>query len=661
MTRQTAQLAAHLTAGRPYPMGAVIRDGGVNFAVFSAHATAVDLCLDGQAPIAMTARRGDIWHVHVAGLVPGTRYGFRAHGPNDPGQGHRFNPAKLLIDPYAREITGRMRWHPDLVGSADSAALGHWSVVVDGQFDWGDDHPPAVPMRDTVIYEAHVKALTHAHPEVPLADRGSYRALGHPAIVAHLQRLGITTLELLPIHAFIDDRFVTERGLVNHWGYNTIGFFAPETRYGSLNDLKSAVKALHAGGIEVLLDVVYNHTGEGDAAGPTLSFRGLDNASYYRLSGGHDLNDAGTGNTLNLRHPAVLRMVMDSLRYWVEEVHVDGFRFDLAPVLGRAGHGYSVHAPFFAALQQDPVLAGVKLIAEPWDLGPGGYRLGQFPGRFAEWNDRYRDGVRRFWRGDAGQASDLAERLLGSAGVFDHDRRTPQASVNFITAHDGFTLDDLVSYRQKRNLPNQELNRDGHNENHSDNLGVEGDTTDIDVLAARGRRKRAMLATLFLSQGTPMLLAGDEMGHSQQGNNNAYAQDNETTWMTWAGDAALAGFVSRLTALRAAHPALRQTRFLHGEIGGDGHANVLWRKADGGVPEPADWQGEMAVLGMELRAEGDVLYAVFNAGGPCRLTLPDTAPRWRMILSSAEPDAPPVDCHGALDLPGQSVCVFEPH
>ena len=661
MTRQTAQLAAHLTAGRPYPMGAVIRDGGVNFAVFSAHATAVDLCLDGQAPIAMTARSGDIWHVHVAGLGPGTRYGFRAHGPHDPGQGHRFNPAKLLIDPYAREITGRMRWHPDLVGSADSAALGHWSVVVDGQFDWGDDRPPAVPMRDTVIYEAHVKALTQAHPEVPLADRGSYRALGHPAIVAHLQRLGITTLELLPIQSFIDDRFVTERGLVNHWGYNTIGFFAPETRYGSLNDLKSAVKALHAGGIEVILDVVYNHTGEGDATGPVLSFRGLDNASYYRLAGGHDLNDAGTGNTLNLRHPAVLRMVMDSLRYWVEEVHVDGFRFDLAPVLGRAGHGFSPHAPFFAALMQDPVLAGVKLIAEPWDLGPGGYRLGQFPGRFAEWNDRYRDAVRRFWRGDAGQASDLAERLLGSAGAFDHDRRTPQASVNFITAHDGFTLEDLVSYRQKRNFPNQEMNRDGHGDNHSDNLGVEGQTTDAVVQAARGRRKRAMLATLFLSQGTPMLLAGDELGHSQQGNNNAYAQDNETTWMTWPGDAALAGFVSRLAALRAAHPALRQTRFLHGEIGDDGHANVLWRKADGGVPEPTDWQGEMAVLGMELRAEGDVLYAVFNAGGHCRLTLPDTAPRWRMILSSAEPDAPPVDCHGALDLPGQSVCVFEPH
>ncbi len=650
----------HLTAGRPYPMGAVIRDGGVNFAVFSAHATAVDLCIEGRAPIAMAARSGDIWHVHVAGLGAGTRYGFRAHGLNDPGQGHRFNSAKLLIDPYAREISGRMRWHPDLVGPADSASLGHWSVVVENQFDWGNDRPPAVPMRDTVIYEAHVKALTQARPEVPLADRGSYRALGHPAVVAHLQRLGVTTLELLPIHAFIDDRFVTERGLVNHWGYNTIGFFAAEARYGSLNDLKSAIKALHAGGIEVILDVVYNHTGEGDAAGPILSFRGLDNASYYRLAGGHDLNDAGTGNTLNLRHPAVLRLVMDSLRYWVEEVHVDGFRFDLAPVLGRAGHGYAADAPFFAALQQDPVLAGVKLIAEPWDLGPGGYRLGQFPGRFAEWNDRYRDGVRRFWRGAAGQASDLADRLLGSAGAFDHDRRVPQASVNFITAHDGFTLEDLVSYRQKRNLPNQEMNRDGQSENHSDNLGIEGETTDAPVLAARGMRKRAMLATLFLSQGTPMQLAGDEVGHSQQGNNNAYAQDNETTWIAWPEDAPLARFVARLTALRAAHPALRQTRFLHGEIGPDGHANVIWRKADGSRPQPVDWQGGMTVLGMELRAEGDVLYAVFNAGGRCRLTLPDTAPRWRLILSSAEPAAAPVDCQGAFEMPGQSVCVFEP-
>ncbi|NEY89162.1 glycogen debranching protein GlgX [Tabrizicola oligotrophica] len=652
-----------VTAGRPYPMGATIDGAGVNFAVFSAHATALELCLDGQAPLPITARSGDIWHVHVAGLGAGARYGFRAHGPWEPARGHRFNPAKLLIDPYAREITGRMRWHPDLAGPADSAGLGHWSVVTDGAFDWGADRARCVPLAETVIYEAHVKALTRLHPAIPEADRGSYRALGHPAIIQHLQDLGVTTLELLPVHAYIDDRFVTERGLVNHWGYNSIGFFAAESRHGSLTDLKSAVKALHAGGIEVVLDVVYNHTGEGDAFGPTLSLRGLDNASYYRLAGGHDLNDAGTGNTLNLSHPAVLRLVMDSLRYWVEEVHVDGFRFDLAPVLGRAGHGFDPNAPFFAALMQDPVLARVKLIAEPWDLGPGGYRLGQFPGRFVEWNDRFRDGVRKFWRGDAGMAADLAERLLGSAGQFDHSRRAPQASVNYLTAHDGFTLEDVVSYRQKRNMSNGEMNRDGHHENQSDNLGVEGPSAEPGVLDARARRKRAMLATLMLAQGTPLLLAGDELGHSQRGNNNAYAQDNETTWVNWAGERGLARFIARLTALRAAHPVLRQTRFLHGEVRPDGLANVIWRRADGAVPGPEDWRGDLACLGLELRA-GDggagALYCVFNAGGPCRLTLPDTAPGWTLILSSADPDLAPALHHGALDLPGQSVFVLEP-
>lgn len=649
-----------VTAGRPWPMGATIRDGGVNFAVFSAHATALDLCLEGRAPLPITARTGDVWHIHVAGLGAGARYGFRAHGPWEPAKGHRFNPAKVLIDPYARQIAGRLRFHPDMVGPADSAGLGHWSVVVDSAFDWGDDRPPQVPMADTVIYEAHVKALTQACPAVPKADRGSYRALGHPAIISHLQRLGVTTLELLPIHAFIDDRFVTERGLVNHWGYNSIGFFAAEVRYGSLTDLKAAVKALHAGGIEVILDVVYNHTGEGDVFGPTLSFRGLDNASYYRLSGGHDLNDAGTGNTLNLCHPAVLRLVMDSLRYWVEEVHVDGFRFDLAPILGRAGHGFDPNAPFFAALMQDPVLQRVKLIAEPWDIGPGGYRLGQFPGRFAEWNDRFRDGVRRFWRGDGGQAADLAERLLGSAGAFDHSARAPQASVNYVTSHDGFTLEDVVSYRQKRNLSNHELNRDGHDDNHSDNLGLEGPTNDPVIQAARNRRKRAMLATLMLSQGVQMLLAGDEMGHSQGGNNNAYAQDNDTTWLAWPGDAELTSFVARLTALRAAHPALRQARFLHGEPGPDGLPNVIWRQADGRAPAPADWQGEMACLGMELRAGGDVIYAVFNAGPGCRLTMPDTAARWRMVFSSDQPLVQPLDIMGEVDIPAQTVLVLTP-
>ena len=649
-----------ITEGRAFPMGATLADGGVNFAVFSAHATGIDLCLEGQAPLPITARSGDVWHIHVAGLGVGTRYGFRAHGPHDPARGHRFNPAKLLIDPYARQISGRMRWQPEMAGPADSAALGHWSVVVDTGFDWGEDRPPRVPMDRTVIYEAHVKALTRLHLAIPEADRGSYRALGNPALVQHLQGLGVTTLQLLPIHAFIDDRFVTERGLVNHWGYNSIGFCAAETRYGSLNDLKSAVKALHAAGIEVVLDVVYNHTGEGDAQGPTLSLRGLDNASYYRLSGGHDLNDAGTGNTLNLCHPAALRLVMDSLRYWVSEVHIDGFRFDLATVLGRAGHGFDPHAPFFAALLQDPVLAGVKLIAEPWDLGPGGYRLGQFPGRFSEWNDRFRDGVRRFWRGDAGQAADLAERLLGSAGAFDHSRRAPQASVNYLTAHDGFTLEDVVSYRQKRNLSNRELNKDGHDDNHSDNLGLEGPTDDPVILAARQARKRAMLATLMLAQGVPMLLAGDEVGHSQNGNNNAYAQDHETTWIAWPGDPDLTGFVARLTALRRDHPVLRQTRFVHGEPGPEGLANVIWRRADGGVPGPQDWHGAMGCLGMELRSAGDALYAVFNAGPDCRLTLPDTAPGWRLVLSTAAPETGAPAQTGTIDLPGQSVFVFEP-
>lgn len=649
-----------LSDGAPYPLGAHLCGDGVNFAVFSAHATAMELCIEDHAPIALTARTGDIWHGHVAGIGVGSRYGFRAHGPWEPGKGHRFNPAKLLIDPYARQITGRMRWHPDMAGPADSAALGHWSVVVDDRFDWGDDRPPAVPMDQTVIYEAHVKALTQLHPAIPEAHRGSYRASGHPAIVQHLQALGVTTLQLLPIHAFIDDRFVTERGLVNHWGYNSVGFFAPEARYGSLDDLKSAVRALHQGGIEVVLDVVYNHTGEGDAAGPTLSLRGLDNASYYRLSGGHDLNDAGTGNTLNLCHPATLRLVMDSLRYWVEEVHIDGFRFDLATVLGRAGHGFDANAPFLAALMQDPVLAGVKLIAEPWDLGPGGYRLGQFPGRFSEWNDRFRDGVRRFWRADPGLGADLARRLLGSAEVFDHHHRAPTASINFLTSHDGFTLHDLVSFTQKRNLANGELNRDGHHDNLSDNLGHEGPTDDAFIVKARDGRKRAMLATLMLAQGVPMLLAGDELGHSQAGNNNAYAQDNETTWIHWQADTSLARFVAHLTAIRAAHPVLRQRRFLHGAAQSDSLPDVIWRRADGAVPQAADWEGALDCLGMELRAPGDVLYCVFNAGVPQRLTLPETASNWRLILDSSRPDADAEDHAGSVQIPGQSVFVFHP-
>lgn len=665
-------------------MGPSLTGRGVNFAVFSAHATALELCLfdaGGEREVTrlpFVARSGDIWHMEVAGLAPGQVYGLRAHGPWAPEAGHRFNPAKLLLDPYARSLTGSLIWDDAVHGHRrgdplgdlapdprDSAPFVPKSVVTESLFDWQGDRPPAVPLAETVIYEAHVKALTRLHPAIPPDQRGRYAALGHPALIAHLQALGVTTIELLPIHAFVDDRFLVDRGLVNHWGYNTLSFFAAEPRYGTLEDLKGVVRALHRAGIEVILDVVYNHSAESDEFGPTLSFRGLDNASYYRLAGGrHYLNDAGTGNTLNAGHPAMLRLIMDSLRYWVEEVHVDGFRLDLATVLGRGAQGFSPEAGVFAALRQDPVLAGVKLIAEPWDIGPGGYQLGQFPPPFSEWNDRFRDAVRRFWRGEAGQAPALAGALLGSAERFDHDRRAPTASVNFITAHDGFTLADLTAYAGRHNWANGEGNRDGHGENHSDNMGVEGQTDDPAVLVARALRQRNLLATLMLAQGLPMLLAGDEMGHSQGGNNNAYAQDNATTWLAWQ-DHPLAGFLARLTALRRDHPVLRQTRFLHGRARADGLPDVIWRLADGRIPAPQDWHDPaLCCLGVELRmaAEGpdapDALFVVFNAGGPQRLALPDTAPGWTCLLDSTAPLAAGGPVAQALDLPAQSVLVF---
>jgi isoamylase len=670
-------------------MGATLAKTGVNFAVFSAHATGLELCLfsqDGETELArlpFVDRTGDVWHLHVAGLGEGQLYGLRATGPYAPLQGHRFNPHKLLIDPYARGLFGRVHWQDAVMGycvsakdqdlSFDtrcSAALVPKSVVVSGAFDWGDDTAPQTAMADTVIYEAHVGALTRLHPDVPPALRGTYAGLGHPAMIAHLGALGITAVELLPIHARLDDRFLVTKGLSNHWGYNTIGFFAPEPRFGSLHDLKTTVKALHAAGIEVILDVVYNHTGESDALGPTLCFRGLDNASYYRLVGGrHYVNDAGTGNTLDMTHPAVLRLVMDSLRYWVEEVHVDGFRFDLAPILGREAHGFAPNGSFMAALRQDPVLSHVKLIAEPWDLGPAGYQLGAFAAPFSEWNDQYRDGVRRFWRGDAGMAAAVAAGLLGSAARFDHDRRPPQASVNFVTAHDGFTLQDLVSFNEKRNLANGEGNRDGHGQNHSDNLGHEGASCDPQIIAARALRKRNLLATLMLSQGVPMVLSGDEIGHSQGGNNNAYAQDNETTWINWAaGDGEFAAFVGQLVALRRSHPVLRQPRFLHGVVRRDGLADVIWRKACGAVPVAGDWHDpQFACFGLELRmaaeteSEGasEALFMIFNAGPAQRFTLPDTAPTWTCLLHSHFPGAPPLQSGPMLDLPAAAVVLFK--
>lgn len=673
-------------------MGASFDGDGVNFAVFSAHAEKVELCLfspDGRketARIALPERDGDIWHGHVGGLMPGTLYGFRVHGAYAPEQGHRFNPHKLLVDPYARALEGRLKWSDAVMGykvgsprgdlsydTRDSAFAVPKSVVVDTSFMWGDDAPPRVPLTETVIYEAHLRGLTMLHPGVDKGLRGTFLGLASDAVIDHLVKLGVTSVELLPVQAFADERFLVAKGLRNYWGYQTVGFFAPEPRYmtkGQVWEFQSMVRRLHMAGIEVILDVVYNHTGEGDEFGPTLCFRGFDNASYYRLmhGGRHYVNDTGTGNTLNLTHPMVLRMVMDSLRYWVEVMHVDGFRFDLATVLGREAHGFDPNGGFFDAIRQDPVLARVKLIAEPWDIGPGGYQLGGYPHPFLEWNDRFRDGVRRWWKGDPGMAADLAKRLLGSAERFDHHGRGATSSVNFVTAHDGFNLEDVVSYTLKRNWANGEENRDGHHENHSDNLGVEGPSDDPAVRAARALRKRNLLATLMLAQGVPMLLAGDEVGHTQGGNNNAYAQDNETTWIDWSrGDGALADFVARLVALRKARPVLRQRRFLHArERSADGVPDVIWRRADGQRPVPADWHDPaFRCLGVEIRmaAEGadpghDAIYAVFNAGAECVLRLPDTAPAWELVLDTTRPDLLSEAGGPGTRAPAQSVLVF---
>lgn len=675
-------------------MGASLTGDGVNFAIFSAHAERIELCLftpDGRKEIArlpILDRDGDVWHIHVGGLSAGAVYGYRAYGPYAPEQGHRFNPNKLLLDPYARALEGRLKLSDAVMGyklgsprgdlsfdTRDSAFAVPKAVVTDPSFDWGDDAPPRIPRAETLIYEAHVKSLTALHPGVEKGQRGSYLGLSSDAMIAHYQKLGITAIELLPVQAFVDDRFLVLKGLRNHWGYNTLGFFAPEARYMSqaaLRDFQTMVRRLHSAGIEVILDVVYNHTAEGDEWGPTLSFRGLDNASYYRLSGGGRFyaNDAGTGNTLNLTHPMVLRMVMDSLRYWVEAGHVDGFRFDLATVLGREPHGFDSNGGFFDAIRQDPVLTRVKLIAEPWDIGPGGYQLGAYPHPFLEWNDKFRDGARRFWKGDAGLTRDLAARLLGSAERFDHSGRAATSSVNFVTSHDGFTLQDLVSFTIKRNFANGEDNRDGHHENHSDNLGVEGPTSDPAILAARALRKRNLMATLFLSQGVPMLLAGDEIGHSQGGNNNAYAQDNETSWIDWSNpDTDFLHFVARLSALRRGLLALRQRRFLHARPRpSDGLPDVIWRRANGTVPLQEDWHDPaFRCLCVELRmaAEGDdpspeALFAVFNTGPATALHLPDTASGWQLLLDTTRPDLPEggIPAETRTESPAQSVLLF---
>jgi glycogen operon protein len=680
-------------AGTAHRLGATLQGDGVNFALFSAGAERVDLCLfssDGkteQSRIPMPERDGDIWTAQVDGLQAGACYGYRVHGPYAPEQGLRFNAHKLLIDPYARQFRGALRWSDALMGYKVGAARADLAIdprdsaafmpkcVVTGPLA-PDSQGPNHAWTDTVIYEAHAKGLTMQHPDIAAGLRGRYLGLCAAPMLDHLTKLGVTAIELLPVHSFIDDRFLVSRGLRNYWGYQTLGFFAPDMRYASADaiaEFRQMVETFHTAGIEVILDVVYNHSGEGDELGPTLAYRGLDNTSYYRLRDGgrYYINDTGTGNTLNLSHPMVLRMVMDSLRFWVQDMGVDGFRFDLGSVLGREGHGFDPHAGLLDAIRQDPTLARTKLISEPWDIGPGGYQLGNFPHPFAEWNDKFRDGARRFWRGDSGLAPDLSARILGSAGQFDHHNRPATSSINFLTAHDGFTLDDLTQFTVKRNLANGEDNRDGHGDNHSDNLGVEGPTDNPKINAARQLRKRNLLATLLLAQGTPMLLAGDELGNGQDGNNNAYAQDNPTGWVTWDGaDTALTAFTTRLISLRHKHPILRQKRFLHAATRPDGLRDVIWRRADGAEPSGADWHDAgFRCLGLELRqsaasqmhgaaANTDALFVLFNAGPEQPVHLPDSVPVWHLLLDTTRPDALPVAALSPLVAPAQSVLVF---
>ena len=624
-----------LAPGAPYPLGATWDGAGINFALFSAHAEKVELCLfdaGGEREVArlkLPEFTDEIWHGYLPDAGPGLLYAYRAHGPWAPEEGHRFDPRNLLLDPYARKLRGLL------------------AEIIDPAFDWGDDAPRRTPWPEAMIYEAHVRGLTMRHPGVPEPHRGRFEALGAPAVLRHLTELGVTAVELLPIHAFVDELRLADRGLRNYWGYNTIGFFAPEPRYGDPVSFKTAVKALHAAGLEVILDVVYNHTAESDEAGPTYSFRGLDNASYYRLQPEDRalyVNETGCGNTLDLAHPRVLQLVMDSLRYWAAEMRVDGFRFDLAPALAR-GSG------FLDAVRQDPVLNRLKLIAEPWDLGPDGWRTGKFPPGWAEWNDRFRDDARRFWRGDEGARPALAARLAGSSDLFERRGRRPWASVNYVASHDGFTLADLVAYEERRNEANGEGNRDGHAENFSANYGVEGPTDDPAVLRTRRRQMRNLLATVLLAQGAPMLQAGDELGRSQAGNNNAYCQDNERSWLEWPGDRDLLAFVRRLTALRRRHRVLRCPRYLHGAESHGGLKDIAWIGPDGEELQPGDWADAASLwLGLFLNGRAangaapvqDMVLIVLNAHAEdVSFRLPRGAGgSWRLELDTSEGEGP---------------------
>ncbi|MEX2559318.1 MAG: glycogen debranching protein GlgX [Pirellulales bacterium] len=674
--------------GRPYPLGATWDGTGVNFALYSENASQVELCLFDSAEdrretarVKMPEQTDMVWHAYLPDVRPGQLYGYRVHGPYDPAHGHRFNPHKVLLDPYAMAIGREVRWGDDMWGyrigdpgadlsfdDRDNAAGAGLAAVIDPAFTWGDDRPPNVPWHKTLIYEVHVKGFTQRHPEVNERLRGTYSGLASEAALDYLRKLGVTAVELLPVHHFLDDRHLVDRGLANYWGYNTLGFFAPAGRYSgadspqdTVREFKTMVRNLHAAGIEVILDVVYNHTAEGHQMGPTLSFRGIDNAAYYRLSPEdprYYMDFTGCGNTFHMQNPRVLQLVMDSLRYWVTEMHVDGFRFDLASTLARELFDVNKLGAFFDIIHQDPVISQVKLIAEPWDLGEGGYQVGNFPILWSEWNGKYRDCVRRFWKGDEGMVSEFATRFCGSSDLYEWSDRRPHASINFITCHDGFTLHDLVSYNEKHNKANGENNRDGSSDNHSWNCGVEGPTNDPKIKALRERKKRSMLATLLFSQGVAMILSGDELGHTQHGNNNAYCQDNEITWLDWEltdERREFLEFTRRAIGILSEQPVFHRRRFFHGRsIHGSEARDIAWLDTSGQEMSHDDWgtrfvrcfgvQLSGKNIDMDERGEvisGDTFLLLFNADHANQIDfqLPplEDGQRWQIMLDTFDP------------------------
>lgn len=697
--------------GSPYPLGAMWDGNGVNFAIYADNATGVELCLFNSADddkesinVKLVERSHQVWHAYLPDIKPGQLYGYRVHGPYEPENGHRFNPNKLLIDPYAKAIAGTIEWHDSLFSyelghpdedfsfsEADSAPYLPKCVVVDPNYDWEGVKPPKIPYYKSIIYETHVKGFTKLHPDIPEEIRGTYAALAHPVTIKYLKELGITAVELMPVHHFITDRYLVEKGLTNYWGYNSIGFFAPDVRYSSsgvfgqqVTEFKDMVKALHKEGIEVILDVVYNHTGEGNHLGPTLSFKGIDNASYYRLvedNKRYYMDYTGTGNTLNANLPSVLRLIMDSLRYWITEMHVDGFRFDLASTLARELHAVDRLSSFFDIIHQDPIISQVKLIAEPWDVGEGGYQVGNFPPGWTEWNGKYRDCMRDFWRGENSMLAEFAERFTGSSDLYQDDYRRPTASINFITAHDGFTLNDLVSYNEKHNMENGENNNDGESHNRSWNCGEEGPTDNPEVLALRQKQKRNFLTTLFLSQGVPMLVAGDEISRTQNGNNNAYCQDNEISWLNWAeADEDLLAFTRKLIDLRKNHPIFCRRRWFQGQpIKGAGLEDIAWFLPEGTEMTEENWNHDFAkslgvfLNGHGLRSRGpkgeqildDSFYVIFNAHyEPLSYKLPPKkyGANWTKILdtssSKVEEEGIKYNPAETIEVDGRSIIVL---